>query len=206
MSEQLLPPQPPRLPDPGTAVDSRYMNALLSTLRLFFNQLQRVVALLTGPNGGRFIQNPFGAFYNSVNLAEGAAGVANIVFNSTGVANGIALVGTTGLVPASTGLYRVELQVFVQNLVATATYVNVWARVNGVTVPGTATSHAVATGHTLTNSFLLQLTGGDTLSFQIYFPTANIRLLSLGTDPTWGSTPINSTMALLTLVSAPVTP
>lgn len=214
MSFQTPPPQPPRLPDPFREVDSSYVAALLNVLRLFFNQirsflaqLQTDAAAIVGANGGAQIQNPCGTFYSSVAQPLTPAFTAGTVsFNTTGVSQGVALVGADTLTPAFAGVYRVEMRARVVNSGA-ASFIGVWLRRNGVDV--LASEQAVATVAGASEyrfSWVESFAAADGVTIIWAVPNTD---MSFGVIPAQVSPPspaISAVTASMVLVSAPVTP
>lgn len=202
MNSLLTPPQPPRLPDPGGSVDTRYVNALLSVLRLFFNQLQRVVALVTGDNGQRFLQTPFGVFTSDAVQSMTADVEAPVSFNVTQVSNSVQVASAQELTPTFTGVYQLLVGLQLANSGAAAT-VSVWLRINGVDVVDSCQDVFVATGGTAaTPSWLLRLTGEEAVLVMWSTPSNLVTLSpsAARVTPTRPARP--SASASLVLVSA----
>lgn len=172
MNSLLTPPQPPRLPDPGGAVDVRYVNALLSVLRLFFNQLQRVVALITGDNGARFLQTPFGEFYSTAAQTAVVNTATPVDFGVWPAGNGVSIVGGQALTPVFTGVYQVRVGLQFANAGATL-LVSVWLRINGTDVAASCRDIEVdAGGGQASLVWLLPLTGEDAVT--VIWSTPNV--------------------------------
>lgn len=83
----IINPPVPNLPLATVEYEALYQDQLNNVLRLYFNQLNNLNAVLTGSTGGAFLQFPNGAFYQD--------GVTTL---TTGISN----VSTTDIVVAST--------------------------------------------------------------------------------------------------------
>lgn len=92
----------PALPLPTEAYDLPYFNKLISILRIYFNQLDNLLGLLTGRLGGQFINFPYGAFssYTTQSLA-----VVNtetlLLMSQTDFSNGVTLASGSASFTAS---------------------------------------------------------------------------------------------------------
>lgn len=205
MSLPLTPPQPPRLPDPVRSVDASYVASLLSVLRLFFNQLQRVVALLTGPNGGQYIQSPISAFYSTATQLLTADTATTIAFDSDVIVENGVSISTGTLTPAASGLYRVDVFLQVGNAGAAAA-MSVWAEVNSVAVVGSCVDIPVsADGASGAVSWVLPLVGSDALVVKMSSASGDLSLSpqAARTVPARPSAP--SAKVAIALVSAELT-
>lgn len=202
MNSLLTPPQPPRLPDPGGSVDARYVNSLLSVLRLFFNQLQRVVALVTGDNGQRFLQAPFGEFYSTDTQTAVVNTATPVDFGTDLVGNGVSLVGGQALTPVFTGVYQVRVGLQFANSGATL-LVSVWLRVNGTDVVASCRDLEVdAGGGHASLTWLLQLTGEDAVGVMWSTPNVSASLAPQAARVTPTRPVQPSAVATVLLVSA----
>lgn len=202
MNPLLTPPQPPRLPDPSAQVDSRYVNALLSALRLFFNQLQRVVALLTGPNGGQYVQCPSGVFSSATTQTVAANTAVSVDLEVVELANGVAVVSSTQLVPTFTGQYRVSAQLHFANAGA-AEAVSLWLRIDGVDVVDTCADVMVPTGGgNVCVEWPLLIVGQEVVTLQWSTPTGNASLAAVAARTTPVRPAMPSARVSVLLVSA----
>lgn len=178
MSAQLNTPQPPRLPDPPPKVDSPYVVALLNALRLFFNQLHRVVALIAGVNGARFLQTPFGSFQSNLTQTASADTATFVGTNIVEAGNGVDLLVGHELVPVFSGVYSVDAALHFANS-GVDEQISVWLRVNGSDITGSCEDVTVGANTFSNFSWLLQLTGGDKLEVFWSTPSTSVTLAPL---------------------------
>lgn len=94
-------PVPPNLPLAPYQYDSRYQEAFNNVLRLYFNQLNGLIATLAGARGGKFLDFPYGAFHQdgtttlTVAIPNGVSTAAISVASTDGFpASGSILIGT----------------------------------------------------------------------------------------------------------------
>jgi hypothetical protein len=79
-------PQPPNLSVAPPQYTAEYINQLNNILRLYFNRLTNALASLSGDEGGRFLQMPYGAFhydYTTTLTSTIASGATTIPVAST---------------------------------------------------------------------------------------------------------------------------
>lgn len=86
----------PALPFAEQTYSKLYFDKTLSILRVFFNQLTQMLQTLTGVAGGRFMNNPFGSFYD---VSEQRAGSTTAAYpmrlNTMAFSNGVNTVTDT---------------------------------------------------------------------------------------------------------------
>ena len=207
MSTRLVPPQNPRLPDPSRGVDAPYISALLNVLRLFFNQLQRVVELVTGDNGLRFLQTPFAVFSSSVTQTALVNTATLVQFADVVRSNGVSVVSNTDITAAFTGFYTLNVSLRLANS-STARVISVWLRVGGVDVAGSAREIPVgasaANGAFAQLSWLVPLTGGESVRVVWSTPAVSVSLQALPTRSTPTRPAAPSATATIRLASAPL--
>jgi hypothetical protein len=119
MSQVIRNPAVPNLPLAPVEYDRRYLDDLNTILRLYFNQLNNLNAVLVGSTGGAFLQFPNGAFFQdgSTLLTASMTNVsttdiqvvstADFVLTSGGLLIGSELISYTGKTATSfTGITR----------------------------------------------------------------------------------------------------
>lgn len=83
-------PANPALPPATPSYSVTYHDKFNSILRLFFNQLQNAFDNLLGPNGGQFVDCPYGVFFSTQNQVYAANDTAYAVkFDSTYLSNAV---------------------------------------------------------------------------------------------------------------------
>lgn len=80
----------PRLLNAPQAYEERYHNQNNDVLRLYFSQLDNILAALLGPDGGKYLQFPRGAFYDTTNQYDGSSTLPYAMrLNSTSYSSGV---------------------------------------------------------------------------------------------------------------------
>lgn len=88
----------PALPLAEPSYSKLYFDKMLSILRIFFNQLTQLLQTLTGVAGGRFMNNPFGSFYDvSEQKASSTTSAYPMRLNTMALSNGVNTVTDTAV-------------------------------------------------------------------------------------------------------------
>jgi hypothetical protein len=99
---------------------------------LFFTKLTNGLANLMGPNGGVYMNTPYGAFQDSTDqVAANTTTAYAITFNTTDYSNAITLSNSSRLNVANSGLYNIQFSIQFTNTTNSSQDVDVWFRVNG---------------------------------------------------------------------------
>jgi hypothetical protein len=120
---------------------------LNNTLRLFFNRLVNSVNLLTGANGGRFIDTPNGLFWDDDDQPLGAVNVAQPVrFNQTYLDNGMSINGltTSEITMTYSGVYNFQFNAILRSATANSKIAYIWINRNGVDIGYSAREYVIA--------------------------------------------------------------
>jgi hypothetical protein len=135
----------PRLPAAPTQYDAQFIEQYSNILRLYFNQLDNLTGVLLGETGGRYIRFPYGAFHDTTTQTAAATGTAYAVtFNSTNLSNDVSIGSPTSrIVVANAGIYNFQFSLQLDKASGAAGHTYIWARVNGVDVPYSASEVAI---------------------------------------------------------------
>lgn len=110
---QLIPTAAPRLPTSPEPPDALYLDQLNNILRLYFNQIDRLLGALAGGQGGRFLDIPYGAFQDTT-IQTAPANTAQVMrLNTTDFSNGVSLASQTATFTASIGAASTTMNVTV---------------------------------------------------------------------------------------------
>ena len=156
----------PRLPSAPGAYDAQYQEQFMNILRLYFNQLDNLLGVVLGGNGGRFIQFPYGAFHDTTTQSAAATGTAYAVtFNSTSLSNGVAIGSPTSKITVTNaGIYNFQFSLQLDKSSGATGHTYIWARINGVDVAASASEVSVQ-GTSAENiaawNFVLSMQAGD---------------------------------------------
>lgn len=203
-------PQPPNLPYAPPQWSPQYQEQLNNVLRLYFNRLSNVTRYLLGPDGGRFMSNPFGAWSSdSDQTASSTTAAYAITYDVTDVSDSVYLDGTSKLTVTHPGIYNLQFSIQFTNTDTQIHDVDVWAAVNGSNVSNTNSKFSVPNSHGGTDGHLiaalnifLSMQSGDYV--ELYWATNNtgvrIEHIPAASSPTRPATP--SVIATMSFVSS----
>jgi hypothetical protein len=203
-------PQPPNLPYAPPQWSPQYQEQLNNVLRLYFNRLSNVTRYLLGPDGGRFMSNPFGAWSSdSDQTASSTTAAYAITYDVTDISDSIYLDGTSKLTVTHPGVYNLQFSIQFTNTDTQIHDVDVWAAVNGSNVSNTNSKFSVPNSHGGTDGHLiaalnvfLSMQSGDYV--ELYWATNNtgvrIEHIPAASSPTRPATP--SVIATMSFVSS----
>ena len=128
-------PQPPNLPYAPQEWNPTYQEQLNNVLRLYFNRLSNVTKNLLGPEGGQFINMPFGSFYDTTDQTAASTTTAYAVtVNTTALSNNVSLVDSTKITFATDGVYNIQFSIQLANNDNATQDIDIWFRKNGVDI------------------------------------------------------------------------
>lgn len=138
----IIPTVAPRLPAATVEWDHRFMEQYSNILRLYFNQLDNVIAaLLTTENGGAFLAFPYGAFHQD--------GTTTLTTGISNVSTTPVVVGSTAQFPDS-GYFLIENEIISYTGKTSTTFTGITRGVLGTTnvahLAGVAISEVQGTG------------------------------------------------------------
>jgi len=134
-TQQLENPAPPNLGYPTEAYERRHFNENNGSLNIYFKKLSSVFGSLFGPRGGRFMNNPYGAFQDSTDqVAANTTTAYAVTFNTTDFANGVTMASGSRITVADAGIWNLQFSIQFTNTTNSSQDVDVWFRVNGTNV------------------------------------------------------------------------
>ena len=205
---------PPNLPLAPLQYNQDYHEQYSNVLRLYFNQLNKIVGQLKTGSGsidGSGIRLPYGAFSSDQDQTTTANTATLMTLNTTDFANDVSIASSkiTALVP---GLYNLQFSAQFQNTDNQIQDMSIWLRQNGVDIPGSTgfvsiPAHKSASAgdeaHEIVGwNYYLQMQANDYV--EIWWSTTNatvtIQHYPASTGPVRPST--QSVVATLSFVSA----
>ena len=134
MALPLIPPRAPNLPVGPEQYETRYMDQLTNTLRLYFNTIDNFGQQFTGETGGSYIRFPFiEALDSGTQYATGDNTPTIVNWDTTSFGNQFTLnVGNTATAQLS-GIYKITYSLQFANDANGVHDAVVWLRVNGST-------------------------------------------------------------------------
>jgi hypothetical protein len=128
-------PQPPNLPYAPQEWSPTYQEQFNNVLRLYFNRLSNVTKNLLGPEGGEFINMPFGAFYDTTDQTAASTTTAYaITINTTSLSNNVSIVDNTKLTFATDGVYNIQFSIQLSNNDNATQDIDIWFSKNGTDI------------------------------------------------------------------------
>jgi len=207
--KQLLQVAAPNLPLATQNYDRQYLDQLNNVLRLYFNQLDKVLGQLNASNQAAIINVPYLAVQDTISHTVTANTANAMTFDTVDYSNSCSLVSTSRFTVTYAGIYNLQFSTQFQNSDTQLHDVSIWLRKNGVDLAGSTgfvsvpNKHGGIDGHAIVGwNFYVSLAANDYI--QIYWSTTNaavtIQAYPVGTSPTRPSTASN--VATLTFVSA----
>jgi hypothetical protein len=134
-TQQLENPPPPALGYPTEVYERRHFNENNSSLNVYFRKLTTVLGSLFGPRGGRFMNNPHGAFQDSTDqVAANTTTAYPVTFNTTDFANGVTMASGSRITVADAGIWNLQFSIQLKNTTNDGQDVDIWFRKNGTNI------------------------------------------------------------------------
>jgi hypothetical protein len=199
----------PRLPNAPIEYDYRYLDQLNNILRLYFNQLDKIIGQLNASNQAAVINVPYLAVQDTVSHTVTANTANAMTFDTVDYSNNCSLVSSSQLKVTYAGIYNLQFSTQFQNTDTQEHDLSIWLRKNGTDIAGSTgfvsviNKHGGVNGHAIVGwNFYVSLAANDYI--QLYWSTTNaavtIQAYAAGVSPTRPATASN--VATLTFVSA----
>ena len=135
VNQQLEVPSIPSLGFAPEAYERRYFAENNGALNGYFRKLISTLGALFGPKGGKFMNNPHGAFQDSTNqTAANTTTAYAVTFNTTDFSNGVTVASSSRITVADAGIWNLQFSIQFTNTTNASQDVDVWFRVNGTNV------------------------------------------------------------------------
>jgi hypothetical protein len=133
--QQLQTPATPDLPNPQDSYDRLTVSQTNAALRTFFLKLTNVLQTLASPRGGKYLNNPYGAFLDLTDqVAANTTTAYAITFDTTDLSNGVTLSNSSRLNVSQAGIYNIQFSVQLTNTTNAPQDVDIWFRKNGTNI------------------------------------------------------------------------
>ena len=134
-NQQLENPSIPSLGYATEVYERRHFNENNGSLNTYFRKISSVIGSLVGPRGGRFMNNPYGAFQDSTDqTAANTTTAYPVTFNTTDFSNGVTMASGSRITVADAGIWNLQFSIQFTNTTNVSQDVDVWFRVNGTNV------------------------------------------------------------------------
>ena len=135
LGQQITTPAQPNLGSPAPAYDQGFLATSFGGLNVYFNKITAVFATILGPRGGKYMNNPYGAFQDSTDQVAANTTTANaITFDTTDFSNGVTLSNSSRLNVSQAGIYDIQFSIQFKNTTNDGQDVDVWFRKNGTNI------------------------------------------------------------------------
>jgi hypothetical protein len=135
LGQQITTPAQPNLGTPTPAYDQGFMATSFGGLNVYFSKLTAIFAALFGQRGGKWINNPYGAFQDGTDqTAANTTTAYAITFDTTDFSNGVTLSNSSRLNVAQAGIYNLQFSIQFKNTTNDGQDVDVWIRKNGTNI------------------------------------------------------------------------
>jgi hypothetical protein len=135
LTQQLDTPAPPNLGTPDVLYSESYFRQTNGGLNVYFNKLRNLFGALLGPRGGKWMNNPYGAFQDGTDqVAANTTTAYAITFDTTDFTNGVTLSNSSRLNVAQAGIYNLQFSIQFKNTTNDTQDVDVWFRKNGTDI------------------------------------------------------------------------
>ena len=154
--QQLQTPAVPDLPNPQDKYDRLTVAQTNGALRTFFLKLTNALQSLASPRGGRFLNNPYGAFQDSTDqTAANTTTAYAITFDTTDFNNGVTLSNSSRLNVSQSGIYNIQFSVQLVNTTNASVDIDIWFRKNGTNIDKSNSRFGLAPRKSLGDPFHL---------------------------------------------------
>lgn len=202
--QQLETPSIPSLGFPPEGYERRHFNENYGSLNGYFRKLTTILGSLFGPRGGKFLNNPYGAFQST---ADQAAAVANTAYamtlNTVDYANGVSVASNSRITVTDAGIWNLQWSGQFQNTDTQDHDARIWLKINGTVVTGSTgfisvpSSHGGIDGHSIVGwNYFLSLNANDYVELWWETDSTNV---SIQAYPASGNYP--STASLIATMS-----
>tara|TARA_R110000868_G_scaffold77073_8_gene221108 strand:- start:2382 stop:3047 length:666 start_codon:yes stop_codon:yes gene_type:complete len=135
LGQQITTPTPPNIGSPGASYDERFQSQSFGALNTYFSKLTALFAALFGPRGGKWINNPYGAFQDGTDqVAANTTTAYAVTFDTTDFSNGVTLSNSSRLNVSQAGIYNIQFSIQLTNSTNAPQDVDVWFRKNGTNI------------------------------------------------------------------------
>ena len=206
-TQQLENPSIPPLGYPTEVYERRHFNENNGALNTYFRKISSVLGSLIGPRGGRFMNNPYGAFQSTADQTAAAANTAYaMTLNTVDYANGVSVASNSRITVVDAGIWNLQWSGQFQNTDNQLHDVRVWLKINGTVVTGSTgfisvpNSHGGVNGHSIAGwNYFVSLDATDYV--EIWWETDNTAI-SIQAYPASGNYPSTaSVIATMSFVS-----
>lgn len=210
VKQQLETPSIPSLGFAPEVYERRHFSENYGALNTYFRKTVSVLGALFGPQGGKFLNTPHGAFHSSIDqVAANTTTAYPVYFGTTDISNGVTVASDSRLTVAVDGVWNLQFSLQIKNVSNDGQDFDIWFRKNGTNIADSNSRFHIAarksTGdasHIIASlNFLVSMVAGDYIEIVGCVTSTDVSLEAFpaGTSPTRPAIP--SAIATMTFVS-----
>jgi hypothetical protein len=135
LGQQLQTPPIPKLGTSDGSYSAVLQNQNNSVLNTFFIRLVNALNTVLGIRGGKYLNNPYGAFQDSTDqTAANTTTAYPVTFNTTDFSNGVTIASNSRITVAETGIWNLQFSIQLKNTTNDGQDVDIWFRKNGTNI------------------------------------------------------------------------
>jgi hypothetical protein len=208
--QQLQTPPIPKLGSSGDVYSSSLQNQNNSFLNTFFIKLVNAINSAFGIRGGKYLNNPYGAFQDSTDqTAANTTTAYAVTFNTTDFSNGVTIASGSRITVAETGIWNLQFSIQFKNTTNDTQDIDVWFKKNGINIDNSNSKFGMGPrrgsgdpSHIIASlNFFVSLTSNDYIEIMWRVSDIGVSIEQYGTatSPTRPTTP--SVIATMSFVS-----
>jgi hypothetical protein len=210
IKQQLDTPALPSLGLSGAVYSQDVQNQNNGILRLFFTKIVNVIGSLIGPSGGKYLNNPYGAFQDSTNqTAANTTTAYAVTFNTTDFSNGVTMASGSRITVANSGIWNLQFSIQLKNTTSSGQDVDIWFRKNGTNIDNSnsrfhppARKGAGDPSHIIAAlNFFVEMNESDYIEIMWRTENTGVSIEAFGTSTSPTRPAIPSAIATMTFVS-----
>lgn len=210
VKQQLETPSIPSLGFAPEVYERRHFSENYGALNTYFRKTISVLGALFGPQGGKFLNTPHGAFHDETDqVAANTTTAYAVMFSNTDISNGVTLASGSRFTVAVDGVWNLQFSLQLKNVSNDGQDFDIWFRKNGTNIANSNSrfhiparkssgdpSHLVAA-----LNFFVEMVAGDYVEIVGCVTSTDVSLehFAAGTSPTRPAIP--SAIATMTFVS-----
>ena len=208
--QQFEAPSIPSLGFPPEGYERRHFNENYGALNGYFRKVTSIFGSLFGPQGGKFLNHPHGAFHSSIDqVAANTTTAYPVFFGNTDFSNGVTIASDSRITVAVDGVWNLQFSLQIKNVSNDGQDFDIWFRKNGTNIANSNSRfHAPARkssgdpSHLVASlNFFVDMVAGDYIEIVGCVTSTDLSLeaFAAGTSPTRPAIP--SAIATMTFVS-----
>ena len=201
--DRLISPEPPNLPLAPGEYQRPYHDQHSNVLRLYFNRLSLALSTLFGTNGGRFLEIPYGLFYDLGTYSPALPNTGYpLEFKQTYLGNGISVVDDTKITVTYGGVYNFQYSSALTSTNSSLKTVWVWIVRSGTPVGYSTNEYTISGSGTdtiISWNFNIDVDSGEYI--ELYWAADNVNVTIGTTAPTPPHTGIPANVVAVNFIS-----